>query len=52
MGKGHEICVRDHVEVHPQKKTEVLFLCKITWEKKESRVMSCQNQSRTLNAAI
>ena len=23
-----KICVRDHVEVHPQKKTEVLFFCK------------------------
>ena len=41
---------RDHIEVHPQKKKEVLYLVKQkTWEKQESRVISCQNQSRTLN---
>ena len=43
-GRGHEkwvvkrgrvtqICVRDHVEVHPQKKKEVLYFVKKTWEK-------------------
>ena len=43
-GKGHEkwavergrvmqICVRDHVEVHPKKKKEVLYIVKKTWEK-------------------
>ena len=49
-----QICVRDHVEVHPQKKKEVLyFVKKKTWEKQESRVISCQNQSRTqLNVVI
>ena len=36
---------RDHIEVHPQKKTK-------TWEKQESRVISCKNQSPTLNAVI
>ena len=45
---------RDHIEVHPQKKKEVLYLVKKkkTWEKWESRVISCQKQSRTLNAVI
>ena len=43
---------RDHIEVHPQKKREVLYLVKETWEKQESRVISCQNQIRTLNAVI
>ena len=28
-----QICVRDHVEVHPQKKIEVLYFVKKTWEK-------------------
>ena len=43
-----QICVHDHVEFHPQKKKEVLyFVKKKTWEKQESRVISCQNQSRT-----
>ena len=43
-GRGHEkwavkrgrvtqICVRDHVEVHPQKKKQVLYFVKKTWEK-------------------
>ena len=43
-GRGHEkwavkrgrvmrIFVRDHVEVHPQKKKEVLYFVKKTWEK-------------------
>ena len=43
-GRGHEkwavkrgrvmqICVLDHVEVHPQKKKEVLYFVKKTWEK-------------------
>ena len=26
-------CVRDHVEVHTQKKKEVLYFVKKTWEK-------------------
>ena len=30
------MCVRDHVEVHPQKKQEVLYFVKKTWEKQES----------------
>ena len=37
-----QICVRDHVEVRPQiKKKEVLYFVKKTWEKQESRVISC-----------
>ena len=28
-----QICVCDHVEVHPQKKKEVLYFVKKTWEK-------------------
>ena len=28
-----QIYARDHVEVHPQKKKEVLYLVKNTWEK-------------------
>ena len=48
-----QIRVRDHVEAHPQKKKEVLYFVKNTWEKSESQVISCQNQSRThLNAVI
>ena len=27
------ICVRDHVEVPPKKKKEVLYIVKKTWEK-------------------
>ena len=46
------MCVRDHVEVHPKKKKEVLYFVKKTWDKQESRVISCQNQSQTLNAVI
>ena len=47
-----QICVRDHVEVHPQKKKEVLYFVKKTGGNR-SRVISCQNQSRTqLNAVI
>ena len=46
------MCVLDHEEVHPQKKKEVLYFVKKPWEKQESRVISCQNQSRTLNAVI
>ena len=46
-----QLCVRDHVEVHSQKKSEVLyFVKKKPWEKQESRVISCQNECRTLNA--
>ena len=30
---GGSICVRDHVEVHSQKKKEVLYFVKNTWEK-------------------
>ena len=47
-----QIYARDHVEVHLQKKKEVLHLLKKTWEKYESRVKGSQNQSRTLNAVI
>ena len=48
-----QIYARDHVEVNPKKKKEVLYLVKKkTCEKSESRVISCQNQSRTLNAVI
>ena len=32
-GRVMQICVRDHVEVHPQKKKEVLCFLKKTWEK-------------------
>ena len=28
-----QICVRDHVEVHPQEKKEVLYFVKKNWEK-------------------
>ena len=28
-----QMCVRDHVEVHQQKKKEVLYFVKNTWEK-------------------
>ena len=49
-GRVMQICVRDHVEAHPRKKKEVLYFVKGTWEKYESRVISCQSQSRTLNA--
>ena len=47
-----QICVRDHVEVHPQMKKVLYFVKKKNWEKQESRVINCQNQSRTLNAVI
>ena len=47
-----QICVRDHVEVHPQKKKEVLYFVKKTCEKWESLVISCQNQSRTQPNAV
>ena len=48
-----QIYARDHVEVHPKKKKEVLYLVKKkTWEKWESQVISCQNQSQTLNSVI
>ena len=50
-GRVMQICVCDHVEVHPQTKKNSLF-CKKTWERWESRVISCQNQNRTLNAVI
>ena len=42
----------DRIEVRPQKKKEALCLVKKNWEKEESRVISCQNQSRTFNAVI
>ena len=42
-----QIYGRDNIGVHPQKK-----IGKKTWEKEESLVISCQNQSRTLNAVI
>ena len=32
-GRVMQIYARDHVEVHPQKKKEVLYLVKNTWEK-------------------
>ena len=32
-GRVMQICVRDHVEVQPQKKKEVLYFVKKTWEK-------------------
>ena len=41
-----------YVSDHPQKKKEVLYFVKKTWEKQENRVLSCQNQSWTLNAVI
>ena len=47
-----QICVPDHVEVHPQKKKEVLYFVKKLGRNRESRVISCQNQSGTLNAVI
>ena len=28
-----QMYARDHIEVHPQKKKEVLYLVKKTWEK-------------------
>ena len=52
-GRVMQIYARDHVEVHLQKKKEVLYLLKKkTWEKYESRVISSQNQSRTFNSVI
>ena len=52
--KGGGSCVPDHVEVHPQKKKEVLYFVKRKTGRNilESRVISCQNHSRTLNAVI
>ena len=47
-----QIYGRDNIGFRPQKKKEVLYLVKKTSEKEESRVISCQNQSRTLNAVI
>ena len=42
-----------HVGVNPKKKREVLSLVKKNLgEIAESRVISCQNQIRTLNAVI
>ena len=32
-GRVMQIYVRDHVEVHPQKKKEVIYFVKKTWEK-------------------
>ena len=46
-----QICVRDHVEVHPHKEKEVLYLKKKK-PGKNRRVISCHNQSWTLNAVI
>ena len=52
-GRAMQIYSRDHVEVNPKKKKEVLYLVKKNLgEIAESRVISCQNQSRTLNAVI
>ena len=47
-----QICVRDHVEVHPHKEREVLYLKKKKKPGRNRRVISCQNQSWTLNAVI
>ena len=55
-GRGHEkwaikrgrvmqICVRDHVEVHPKKKKEVLYLVKKPWEKGESSDQLSESES-------
>ena len=46
-----QICVRDHVEVRPQKKKEVFLFCKKNLGE-IGQVISCQNQSQTLNALI
>ena len=52
-GRVMQIYARDHVEVNPKKKKEVLYLVKKNLgEIAESRVISCQNQSWTLNAVI
>ena len=32
-GRVMQLYVRDHVEVHPQKKKEVIYFVKKTWEK-------------------
>ena len=32
-GRVMQICVRDHVEVHPQKEKRSSLFCKKTWEK-------------------
>ena len=52
-GRVMQIYACGHVEVNPKKKKEVLYLVKKNLgEIAESRVISCQNQSRTLNAVI
>ena len=47
-----QICVRDHVEVHPQKKKEVLYFVKKSLGEIGELSDQRQNQSRTLNAVI
>ena len=46
------IFVRDHVEVHPQKKKEVLYLKKKKLGEIGELSDQCQCQSQTLNAVI
>ena len=47
-----QICVRDHVEVHPQKKKEVLYFVKKNLGEIRELSDQRQNQSRNLNAVI
>ena len=48
-----QICVRDHVEVHPQKKKEVLyFVKKHLGEIGESSDQLSESESDFLNAVI
>ena len=51
-GRVMQMYACDRIEVRPQKKKEALCLVKKNWEKEESRVISCENQSRTFNAVI
>ena len=46
------MCVRDHVEVHPQKKKEVLYFVKKSLGEIGELTDQRQNQSRTLNVVI
>ena len=47
-----QIYAHDHVEIHPKKKKEVLYLVKKKPGRNRSQVISCHNQSQTLNAVI
>ena len=47
-----QIYGRDHIGVRPTEEKGSSLFGKKTSEKEESRVISCQNQSRTLNAVI